>query len=611
MAAPEGGSLQRLLERRTGEAGKSATLQVTDIVPAELDEKSLWPKHGFYLKLSDGSHSAYAALPFAQNDLVLCNHVQLGQFLRVSALDPASPVPVIRGATPLPGRHPLLHRPSPAKPVEEDSGSLSKKSSFSAMGKLQSKKMPVFSSPERPFRDDSGSLSKKCSFSALGKLQSKRMPVFSSPERPYREENDSLSKKCSFSAMGKLQSKKMPVFSSPAKPVEGDSCSLSKKCSFSALGKLQSKKMPVFSSPERPFREERDSLSKKCPSSAMGKLQSKKMTLFSSPARSIKLDPVESNGEEMPTSARPLKLGIEGSIGDRESLVRNCSSAMGKLQSRKKEQNQAATPIKLDLVRRCASPVAKVQRKKMSTSSSRAPTRFSDPVYSEDNTQVIFRSGKLGIIAKEAELQRDHAQRMALQALRDASATDTLVRFLKTFSELSSSARPEAPAEAMEQFLSIHQEIKQSTAHMETIIATTGERNKTTEEEDEEEEEEGREASSSPTILMEISQNIGEVRQGRKRVAKEKVTTLEKTIRLTKQAQKEAENWFMEFLEAGLENKKKSMMMMRESGCWCPQSVLLKVVNWVEMEQGDGSKGNSHPLAGHISRKLKIKVKNP
>ncbi|GJU73570.1 putative nucleic acid-binding, OB-fold protein [Tanacetum coccineum] len=31
---------------------RSSLLQVTDIVPIDLDEKDLWPKHGFYIKVA-------------------------------------------------------------------------------------------------------------------------------------------------------------------------------------------------------------------------------------------------------------------------------------------------------------------------------------------------------------------------------------------------------------------------------------------------------------------------------------------------------------------------------------------------------------------------------
>jgi len=92
---------------------RSSLLQVTDIVPADLDEKNLIPKQGFYIKVSDSSHSIYASLPSDQDDVVLSNKMQLGQFIYVDCLEPGSPVPVLRGAKPLPGRHPLVGTPEP------------------------------------------------------------------------------------------------------------------------------------------------------------------------------------------------------------------------------------------------------------------------------------------------------------------------------------------------------------------------------------------------------------------------------------------------------------------------------------------------------------------
>lgn len=92
---------------------RSALLQVTDIVPADLDEKELWPKHGFYIKVSDSSQSIYVTLPPDQDDLVLSNKIQLGQFISVDRLKPGTPVPVIYGVKPLPGRHPFIGTPEP------------------------------------------------------------------------------------------------------------------------------------------------------------------------------------------------------------------------------------------------------------------------------------------------------------------------------------------------------------------------------------------------------------------------------------------------------------------------------------------------------------------
>ncbi|CAA7387822.1 unnamed protein product [Spirodela intermedia] len=89
----------------------AALLQVMGIVPA-IGGTSLFPDRGFYLKVSDSSHAIYAALPQEQDDLILSDELQLGQFIHVRSLERASPVPVLRGVRPLPGRHPCLGNPS-------------------------------------------------------------------------------------------------------------------------------------------------------------------------------------------------------------------------------------------------------------------------------------------------------------------------------------------------------------------------------------------------------------------------------------------------------------------------------------------------------------------
>ncbi|BAH90854.1 Os01g0108800 [Oryza sativa Japonica Group] len=134
MSTLSAGVLLKLLDGMKAGAAKpvgehrTALLQVTDIVPADLDDKDLLPRHGkFYVKVSDSSHSIYATLPLPQADLVLSNKLQLGQFVHLDRLDPGSPVPVIVGARPLPGRHPLVvGTPDPAtraKPAAPRRGS--------------------------------------------------------------------------------------------------------------------------------------------------------------------------------------------------------------------------------------------------------------------------------------------------------------------------------------------------------------------------------------------------------------------------------------------------------------------------------------------------------
>lgn len=84
--------------------------------------------------------------------------------------------------------------------------------------------------------------------------------------------------------------------------------------------------------------------------------------------------------------------------------------------------------------------------------------------------------------------------------------------------------------------------------------------------------------------------------------------SLTNTITLGMQIETEAGNWFMEFLEKALE---KGMKKSMEKDKKVPQSLILKVINWVEVEQCDSNKRPVHSKATQIARKLRIKMKNP
>lgn len=90
---------------------RSVLLQVISIVPA-LTGSELWPNQGFFIKVSDSSHSTYASLSKQDNDLILNNKLQLGQFFYVEKMEDAgTEVPVLVGVRPVPGRHPFVGNP--------------------------------------------------------------------------------------------------------------------------------------------------------------------------------------------------------------------------------------------------------------------------------------------------------------------------------------------------------------------------------------------------------------------------------------------------------------------------------------------------------------------
>ncbi|CAL5379089.1 unnamed protein product [Camellia sinensis] len=123
MASLKSGVLTKLLEdmnvddeKGLEDVRKPVLLQIRSIIPV-LEEGDFWPNKGFYLKVSDLSHAMYASLPREQDEMILSNILQLGQFIYVQKLEAAYPVPLLRGVMPVPGRRPCDGTPEDILPV--------------------------------------------------------------------------------------------------------------------------------------------------------------------------------------------------------------------------------------------------------------------------------------------------------------------------------------------------------------------------------------------------------------------------------------------------------------------------------------------------------------
>jgi hypothetical protein len=219
---------------------------------------------------------------------------------------------------------------------------------------------------------------------------------------------------------------------------------------------------------------------------------------------------------------------------------------------------------------------------------------------------------------QEAMQQRETAQKIALQALREATTTETVVRHLKTFANLSKSAKADCPAACFDKFLEFHSQISETMNEIASIEAAASPA--TTE----------KKSEDGSLILHEIQHNSIDqekttskrrilLKQQQKRSNDENknpavsLSGLGNTARLVKEIEKEAANWFMEFIEKALEKGMKKCKGTSDADVKkVPQSLILKVVNWVEEEHSaDNTKRPVHPKASHITRKLRIKLKNP
>ncbi|KAL6562635.1 hypothetical protein OROGR_003642 [Orobanche gracilis] len=541
---------------------RSSLLQVTDIVPADLDEKNLVPKHGFYIKVSDSSHSIYVSLPFDQGDLVMSNKMQLGQFVYVDRLEPGSPVPVVRGAKPLPGRHPLVGTPEPLMGLR-------------AKGEKSHQKIDSkFSAPN-----------KRCSWGVGSENYGsprvlKPVPLDFDQCTPVRERPLKFSGR-SFTASPMVRGKAMRDGSAVRSSVR-DGLLLPKMVESKGETPLVCKSCRVVTPSGSRFPRSKSVV---C---------DREMRVFRSPSKN-------NTAEKKSSTPPPILMNLN-------------TAASG-------DSNSINTNLHMNLPR------------------------------------------KLSILGKEAVEQRDTAQKIALQALRDASATENLVRSLKIFSDLAKSAKLNAPSACFDEFLEFHNQISQLVAEMVSIQAATCASDDTA----------TQPSVEDNSVLNEIAHNSMDHQQPNsesnaskrrtspyksisafpergkctsksvlgkhlrsatptqkasgtfKKNAKENICgnkfpvavscSLSSTIKLGKEIENEAGNWFMDFLEKALEKRMRRTKGKVESDggkvVVVPQSLILKVMNWVEVEQSDPNKRSLHPRAALIARKLRIKAKNP
>ncbi|KAL3654067.1 hypothetical protein CASFOL_003748 [Castilleja foliolosa] len=524
---------------------RSSLLQVTDIVPADLDEKNLLPKHGFYIKLSDSSHSIYASLPFDQDDLVMSDKMQLGQFIYIDRLEPGSPVPVVKGAKPLPGRHPLIGTPEPL--------------------------MGLRSKGEKKIEQKSNT--KRCSW-----------------------ENNIVSPKVL-----------KPV------PLDFDQCYTPVK--------------------ERPPSSVKFGANFVISPMVRGKAMRDGSAVRSSVGGGLLL----AKTVETPL-IRKSCVGTPNRFPRSKSVVFDREMRVSKSTLNIAEKKRSISPPRVMNVNAAASPTFTSSQSQLLPGDSNS---FSTSL-------AMNLPGKLSVLGKEAVEQRETAQKIALQALRDASATENLVRSLKMFSNLTKSAKLDAPGATFDQFLEFHNQIIQVIAEMVSIQAATASNDtakKSTEDTRKHNDENNSVLNEIVTNSMDQPSN-SESNASKRRAALYKSVAafpersdqkpvlgkhlraasdnigenkkpviccgLSSTIKLGKQIESEAGNWFMEFLEKALEKgMRKTKGGVESESRKVPQSVILKVMNWVEVEQNDPSKRMVHPRAAVIARKLRIKAKNP
>ncbi|CAN6175001.1 unnamed protein product [Urochloa humidicola] len=422
---------------------RSSLLQVVSIVPA-LAGSDLFTNQGFYLKVSDSSHATYVSLPEEQHDLILSDKIQLGQFIHVDRLEAATPVPILTGVRPVPGRHACVGTPEDLV--------VTSSSNFHGSKKAQ---------PTNGLKDAS-SLSLEKETSKLEKINASRKPTGAENKKPMlTKSNSSLSKQ----ALNGIGAKKEPVKSKRNKLKGAEKASSSK---LSLLEKAASV-LKVTSAGRK--------------SSTSNSISSSVLSIGSGP--------------------KALRRSWEGNVDIKGKV--NSESKTAK-PDRKSDNKIPVTPRRKSLMdEKVPQKDDSVIQKSARKSTASAPSDNADKAVKKHTPTVKRTSGVLGNsnvtnlvkippcskkltdasaswtslppslakLGKELLRYRESAQMAAVEAMQEASAAESLLRCLSSYAEVSSTAEEQNPQPAVEQFLTLHTALSRATVITDTLTKPT------------------------------------------------------------------------------------------------------------------------------------------
>ncbi|XP_054812070.1 uncharacterized protein LOC129313149 [Prosopis cineraria] len=455
---------------------RSSLLQVVSIVPA-LAGGELFPNQGFYLKVSDSSHATYVSLPDEHDDLILSDKIQLGQFIFVDRLEAASPVPILRGVRPVPGRHACVGSPEDIV-ATHSLGFLNNNNSNSTERSKSPKREKVRSNDivkeeqleEKPALFSRGKTQptksglkvdmKKETLTRLKSLNSRSIP--SSPTSCY-----SLPSSFEKFANGVKQQAKI-------KGVE----KLAAKVGVVETGKAirggsptpTGKKIGV-GNPIKSLVQGMEFGAKALRKSWEGNLEVKNRD--NSKLRAAKCDP-----KHEARSSAPRKSTSSEKLASKEDSKAQATSKPSK------EEHKAQTSLKKVIAN--GTPESQEKSSKLRASLGKKSSELSSNGLPGNLVKVSLNSKKvtdasvqwaslpssLAKLGKEVMKQRDAAQMAAIEAMQEASAAESLLQCLSIYSELSNSAKEHSPQPTVEQFLSLRASLNGACIVADSLLKT-------------------------------------------------------------------------------------------------------------------------------------------
>ncbi|KFK43187.1 hypothetical protein AALP_AA1G091200 [Arabis alpina] len=462
---------------------RSCLLQVVSIVPA-LAGGELFPNQGFYLKVSDSSHATYVSLPDEHDDLILSDKLQLGQFIHVDRVESSSPVPILRGVRPVPGRHPCLGSPEDIVATHSlgflsDGGN--KVSSNKDNGVVNcngsKQKERVKTEVERTVGNSRLSVSVARDESTESKKPSALFRAKSA------KSGLSLDVRKETLSLGKVKTSSGGSKSIPSSPTSCYSLPTSFAKFANGIKQQQTVKPKVLEkgSPRMGLLEKGRSSSLKVESPKVGK----KLPMIKNFVQGIEFgakalrkswegDIRSSDSSRMKLTRRDLTPDSRGLTAprkstsseklpakqDRASIFAKSLKEPNKIQSTKKVE----TTRILDTKDRTSKPRSTLIEKKSTSENGLPGNLVKVPVSGKRlaaaNIQWNSLPSSLSRLGQEVLRHRDAAQVVAVEAMQEASASESLLQCLIMYNDLLSTAKEDDPLPVVEQFLKLHSGLK-------------------------------------------------------------------------------------------------------------------------------------------------------
>ncbi|KAL8517592.1 hypothetical protein ACS0TY_015737 [Phlomoides rotata] len=473
---------------------RSPLLQVIGIVPALSTADSLWNHHGFYVQLSDSLNSTYVSLSDRDTELILTNHLQLGQFVHLDRLlFDCPPVPTAINIRPIAGRHPFIGSPEPLiarnshsktgfviQPVSDSDPSADPITAYlTRAGKreVETKEKHAESKGIRQAIAPKENVNVNVGVNSGDDRLDKISQRFTSPGA-LKQRSVSAGRKA-------LAAERDP--SPAAKSGKRSSSPAPSKCVVPSLAAAKEEnrrtsREPSIFVPSR-YRQPSPTAARRQASPVVAR----RMSL--SPGRRLsgvhKTPAVDSSGKKkMANIAAGISKVSEALVGSgsgrppsRKSWDDGSASGGS---SEHKEKTGAKNRFDLQAILRTQAAISRRlsdvhdnppnDETSVEKSNGAAPViTIHEKKWTDGSVSLDLISPGLAKLGKDAMQRRKIASIAAAEALEEAIVTESIVRNLSKFSDLLSMSKPENPLPTIDRFMSIYEEVLKSAADVESI----------------------------------------------------------------------------------------------------------------------------------------------